>query len=273
MNKKISNGVKIAVNGALGRMGARILHLACHSEDFKITGAFEYAGHDALGKELGGVLGLGDSLKVKVSTLSARALGGADVMIDFSSPEGVQASLKAAQTAGVKLVIGTTGIGAEGRDQIRKASKDIAILFSPNMSIGANFLFEIARTAAARLKSGYDIEIIESHHRLKKDAPSGTAKKIAEVIAEEKGWDLKKVARYGREGLTGERKADELGIHVIRGGDIVGEHTVLFSGQGENIELKHTALSRDAFARGALVAALFLSKKKTGLYTMADVLK
>ncbi len=265
--------IKIAINGALGRMGTRILHLACQSQDFKVVGAFEHAKHDALGKELGSVLGFGEPLKVHISTLSARTLKGADVMIDFSSPEGVETSLKAAEAAQAGLVIGTTGVDAEGLGQIKKASKNIAILFSPNMSIGANFLFEIARTAAARLKSGYDIEIIEAHHRLKKDAPSGTAKKIAQVIAEEKGWDLKKVARYGREGLTGERPVNELGIHVIRGGDIVGEHTVLFSGPGETIELKHTALSRDAFAKGALVAALFVSKKKTGLYTMTDVLK
>ena len=137
----------------------------------------------------------------------------------------------------------------------------------------ANFLFEVARFAAAWLKTGYDIEIIEAHHRLKKDAPSGTAKKIAEVIARERGWDLGEVAKYGREGLTGERPKDEIGIHVIRAGDIVGEHTVMFSGPGETIELKHTALSRDAFAKGALVAAQFLSKKKPGLYTLADVLK
>jgi 4-hydroxy-tetrahydrodipicolinate reductase len=265
--------IKIAVNGALGRMGTRILNLACHSQDFKIVGAFEHAKHGYLGKELGSVLGLGDSLKVKISPLSPHALKGADVMIDFSSPEGVQASLKAAEATHSGLVIGTTGISAEGVVQIKKASKSIPILFSPNMSIGANFLFEIARLAAAKLKSGYDIEIIEAHHRLKKDAPSGTAKKIAELIADEKGWDLKKVARYGREGITGERSADELGIHVIRGGDIVGEHTVLFSGHGEIIELKHTALSRDAFARGALVAAIFLSTKKTGLYSMTDALK
>ena len=141
------------------------------------------------------------------------------------------------------------------------------------MSIGANFLFELARLAASRLKSGYDIEIIEAHHRMKKDAPSGTAKKIAQVIAEEKGWDLKKVIRYGREGHVGERPADEIGIHVVRAGEIVGEHTVLFSGPGETIEITHKAQSRDAFARGALVAALFLSKKKSGLYTMADVLQ
>ncbi|OIO36967.1 MAG: 4-hydroxy-tetrahydrodipicolinate reductase [Candidatus Omnitrophica bacterium CG1_02_46_14] len=273
MTKEISSGVKIAVNGALGRMGTRILHLACQSQDFKVVGAYEHAKHDALGKELGDVLGLGESLKVRISTLSVRALKGADVMIDFSSPEGVEASLKTAQAANTGLVIGTTGVGADELKEIKKASKKIAVLFSPNMSIGANFLFEIVRTAAVRLRSGYDIEILEAHHRLKKDAPSGTAKKIAQIIAEEKGWDLNKVTRYGREGLIGERPVNELGIHVIRAGDIVGEHTILFSGPGETIELKHTALSRDAFAKGALVAALFVFKKKNGLYTMSDVLR
>ncbi len=265
--------IKIAVNGALGRMGSRILSLACRSEDFKIVGAFEHAKHDSIGKELGSALGLGDSLKVKISPLTEHSLKNADVMIDFSSPEGVKNSLTIAEAARKALVIGTTGITPEGISQIKKSSKTIAVLFSPNMSVGANFLFELARLSAAKLGQGYDIEIIEAHHRLKKDAPSGTAKKIAEVIAEEKGWDLKKVAKYGREGITGERPIDELGIHVIRGGDIVGEHTVLFSGHGEIIELKHTALSRDAFARGALVAASYLSKKKPGLYTMADALK
>ena len=138
---------------------------------------------------------------------------------------------------------------------------------------GANFLFEIARIAAARLKEGYDIEIVEAHHRLKKDAPSGTAKKIAQVIAQEKGWDLEKVAQFGRQGLIGERPKNQIGIHVIRAGDIVGDHSVIFSGPGETIELTHKAQSRDAFARGALVAAMFLSKKRIGLFTMADVLK
>jgi 4-hydroxy-tetrahydrodipicolinate reductase len=254
-------------------MGTRILHLACQSQDFKIVGAFEHAKHNAIGKDLGLILGLTDPPKIQISTLSARSLKGADVMIDFSSPEGAETSLKLAETTNVGLVIGTTGVNVSGLQAIKNASKKIAVLFSPNMSIGANFLFELARLAAARLKSGYDIEIIEAHHRLKKDAPSGTAKKIAQVIAEEKGWDLGKVARYGREGLTGERPVNELGIHVIRGGDIVGEHTILFSGPGETIELKHTALSRDAFAKGALVAALFIAKKKNGLYAMSDVLK
>lgn len=265
--------VKITVNGALGRMGTRILNLASRSKDFKIVGAFEPYKSMHLGKELGILLGLGFSLGVKVEVLSAQALKPADVMIDFSSPEGVHESLKTAVMSKTGLVVGTTGVSAQGIAEIKKASKKIAVLFSPNMSVGANFLFEIARLAAAKLGSGYDIEIIEAHHRLKKDAPSGTAIKIAQVIAEAKGWDLKKVARYGRVGITGERSSDELGIHVIRGGDIVGEHTVMYSGPGETIELKHTALSRDAFARGALVAALFLSKKKTGLYSMSDVLK
>ncbi len=273
MNKRISNGVKIAVNGALGRMGSRILNLAYRSQDFKITAAFEHSQCEFLGKDLGTALGINQSLKVKLTKLSTETLEGSDVLIDFSSPEGVERSLETALKAKTALVIGTTGLSTETLEKIREAAKKVAVLQSPNMSIGANFLFELARLASRKLKSGYDIEIIEAHHRLKKDAPSGTAKKIAEIIADEKGWNQSKAARFGREGLTGERSKDELGIHVIRAGDIVGEHTVLFSGPGETIEIKHVAQSRDAFARGALVAALFLSKKEKGLYDMSDVLK
>jgi 4-hydroxy-tetrahydrodipicolinate reductase len=265
--------IRIAMNGAVGRMGSRILNLAYKSPDFKTVAAFEQPKSEFIGKDLGTALGLSEVLKVRVTELSASALKGCDVLIDFSNPEGAARCVEAALAAKTALVIGTTGIDAKGARRIEEASKTIPVLFSPNMSIGANFLFEIARAAAAKLKSGYDIEIVEAHHRLKKDAPSGTARKIAEVIAEEKGWDLAKVARYGRQGLTGERSKDELGIHVIRAGDIVGEHTVYFSGPGETIELTHRAQSRDAFARGALVAALFVAKKTKGLYTMADVLK
>lgn len=243
--------IKLAINGAMGRMGGRILQLAQQSPDFKINATFDTAG----------------------TQLSEKSLSGCDVLIDFSSPEGMRRCVDAALKTGVALVIGTTGLSAEDEKVLSAASKKIAILQSPNMSIGANFLFELARLAAQRLKEGYDIEIIEAHHRLKKDAPSGTAKKIAEVIAKAKGWDLKKVARYGRQGLTGERLKDEIGIHVIRAGDIVGEHSVFFSGPGETIELRHNAQSRDAFARGALVAALFISKKKSGRYSMADILR
>jgi 4-hydroxy-tetrahydrodipicolinate reductase len=216
--------------------------LARQSQDFKIAGAFD-----------------------RPQGLTAR-LTGVDVLIDFSSPEGTAKALVACARSKTRLVVGTTGLGTEMTDRIRALSKTTAV------SLGANFLFELARLAAARLKTGYDIEIIEAHHRLKKDAPSGTARKIAEIIAAEKGWDWRKAARFGREGLVGERPIKEIGIHVIRAGDIVGEHTVLFSGPGETVELTHKAQSRDAFARGALSAALFLVKKSKGLYTMADVL-
>ena len=265
--------IKIAVNGALGRMGSRILNLAYQSVDFKITAGFEHPGNKALGKDLGMALGLGEALRVKLSGIAAQNLKGSQVLIDFSSPEGTSKCLEAASRTRTALVIGTTGLGSELLAHIKEASKKIAILQSPNMSLGANLLFEISRTAAARLKAGYDIEIIEAHHRLKKDAPSGTAKKIAEIIAKEKNWDLGRAAHYGREGMTGERPVEEIGIHVVRAGDIVGEHTVMFSGPGETIELTHRAQSRDAFARGALAAALFVSKRRNGLYSMADVLK
>lgn len=253
------------MNGACGRMGSRILDLAANAhENFTIKAAFEHEGHPALGRALG---------KIKISKLSSASLKGSDVLIDFSAPEGTRAALEAAVSAKAGIVIGTTGADRSLDEKIREASKKIAIVFSPNMSIGANFLFELSRLAAAKLKEGYDIEIIEQHHRLKKDAPSGTAKKIAEVIAKEKGWDLARVAKYGRQGITGERSKNEIGIHVVRAGDIVGEHTVIFSGPGETIEITHRAQSRDAFARGALVAALFVAGKKSGLYQMTDVLK
>ena len=262
---------KVAVNGALGRMGSRILNLAYKSQDFKIGAAFEHAKCEYLNKDLGQALGLTEVLHVKLTQLSAAHLKVCDTLIDFSSPDGVVQSIDACLKTGTALVIGTTGINPAGLAAIKKASQRIAILHSPNMSIGANFLFEIAALAAKKLNAGYDIEIIEAHHRLKKDAPSGTAKRIAEVIAEAKGWNLSSVAKYGREGITGERPYKELGIHVIRAGDIVGEHTVILSGPGETIELTHKAQSRDAFARGALAAALFIAKKKKGLYSMKDV--
>ncbi len=265
--------VNVAVSGALGRMGVRILTLASLSKDFKVAGAFEHSKSAGLGKDLGQALGLGKEMGVKIETLSEKSLKNADGLIDFSSPEGIRQSVELCVKAGIPIVIGTTGVKPEDEKYIAEASKKIPVIFSPNMSIGANFLFELARLAAQKLNSGYDIEIVEAHHRLKKDAPSGTAKKIAQVISEAKGWDLKKVARYGREGVTGERGKDELGIHVIRAGEIVGDHTVIFSGAGETVELVHKAHSRDAFAKGALKALQFLVGKKPGTYTMADVLK
>ncbi len=242
--------IKVAVNGALGRMGSRILALANESKEFKVYAEFDLSG----------------------TKISDKSLTGADVLIDFSGPEGTRTSLECAVKAGVNLVIGTTGLDAALESKIKAASEKIAIVYSPNMSMGANLLFELGALAAKKLPKGYDIEITEAHHRLKKDAPSGTAKRLAEVIAEAKGWDLKKVAKYGREGLTGERPTDQLGIHVIRAGEIVGDHTVILSGPGETIEITHRAHSRDAFAKGSLVAATFLAKKSKGLFSMKDVL-
>ena len=266
--------IKLAVNGALGRMGSRILNLAYKSaEDFKITAAFEPEGSEMLGHDLGPALGLGKLLQIKISKLSPDCLKGCDVLIDFSSPEGTRTALAAALAVGAGIVVGTTGLDKKLEENIRSASKKIPIVFSPNMSIGANCLFELSRLSAAKLKEGYDIEIIERHHRFKKDAPSGTARRIAEVIAKEKGWDLARVAKYGREGMMGDRPKNEIGIHVVRAGDIVGEHTVIFSGPGETIEITHRAQSRDAFARGALVAAFFAARQKRGLYSMLDALK
>ncbi|MBI3315585.1 MAG: 4-hydroxy-tetrahydrodipicolinate reductase [Candidatus Omnitrophica bacterium] len=264
--------IRLAVNGALGRMGSRILNLAMASPDFKVLAAFENDPCRFLGQDLGDALGMSEKMKIKLSVVSAERLRSCDVVIDFSSPAGTRTCLEAALKAGARMVIGTTGVDPDTEEEIRRGSKKTAILYSPNMSLGANFLFQVAKLAATQLKAGYDIEIVEAHHRLKKDAPSGTAKKLAEVIAQTKGWDLDKTAKYGRKGLTGERPDREIGIHVIRAGEIVGEHTVLFSGPGETIEFTHKAQSRDAFARGALSAAHFLSKRKTGLFTMLDVL-
>lgn len=265
---------KLAVNGALGRMGNRILTLAHQGKDFKVSGAFENSRSASLGKDLGLALGLGESLGIKVSELSPASLKGSDVLIDFSSPKGAIAALDVCLQTKTPIVIGTTGIEAQDVAKIVLASKKIPVLFSANMSLGVNYLLELVRQATGVLgkKYGYDIEITEAHHKLKKDAPSGTAKKIAEVIAKEMRWDLSSVSRYGRTGLTGERKSDELGIHVIRSGDIVGDHTVSYGGPGEVIEISHRALSRDVFAKGALTAARFLAKKPKGFYSMADVL-
>ncbi len=243
--------VKIAVNGALGRMGSSILRLAyAAKKEFKVVGAFDQS-----------------------KALAPDDLKDCQVLIDFSSPEGVRRSLKAALKARTALVIGTTGMPADLERALRGASKNIPVLFAPNMSLGANFLFELASLAAKRLSDVYDIEIVEAHHRLKKDAPSGTAKKLAETIAQAKGWNTKDCLKYGRQGFTGERSSKEIGIHVVRAGEIVGEHSAIFSGPGETLEITHKAQSRDAFAQGALKAALYLSKKKKGLYSMADVLE
>ena len=201
-----------------------------------------------------------------------QALQGADVLIDFTRPEPSLQYLAACEQAGVTMVIGTTGFSAEQKQQIQQAAKKICVVFAPNMSVGVNLLINLVKAAAKTLSEGYDIEIIEAHHRHKVDAPSGTAVRLGEAAAEALGRDLQQVAVYGREGVTGERDANTIGFATVRGGDVVGDHTVLCAGIGERVELTHKASSRATFALGALRAAKFLQGKAAGLYDMQDVL-
>lgn len=264
--------IKIAVAGAGGKMGRRILTLAQADPEFQIAGALEREGADLLGSDVGSLIGR-DPLGVKVTPDLEEALRPSQVLIDFTHPSASERHLKAALKLGKNLVLGTTGLSEKIRSSLRQASRRIAILQSPNMSTGVNFLFELAARAAEVLGEAYDIEITEVHHRMKKDAPSGTALELARLIAEVKGWDPKKAFLYGRHAETGERKKGTLAIHSLRGGDVVGEHTVLFLGDGEIVELAHRATSRDAFARGALRAAKFIAGRRRGLYNMRDAIR
>jgi 4-hydroxy-tetrahydrodipicolinate reductase len=209
---------------------------------------------------------------VKINADAAAALQGADVLIDFTRPEGTLHHLDICLKLGVNMVIGTTGFTAQQKAQLGAAAQHIGIVFAPNMSVGVNLTFKLLETAAKVLSHGYDIEIIEAHHRHKVDAPSGTALGMGEVVARTLGRDLAQCAVYGREGVTGERDPSTIGFATVRGGDIVGDHTVLFAGIGERIEITHKASSRATFALGALRAARFLEQNKAGLYNMQDVL-
>ena len=263
--------IRIAVAGAGGRMGKRILTLAQADPEFQIVGALEKEGADILGMDVGSLMGQ-DSSGVKVTADIEEALASAQLLIDFTHPSATARHLQAALKLGKNLVIGTTGLSEKSRSSLKRASHKIAILQSPNMSRGVNFLYELVSRAAQVLSEGYDIEITETHHRMKKDAPSGTALELARWIAEVKGWNPKKAFLYGRHGETGERRKGTLAIHALRGGDVVGEHTVSFLGDGEIVEFVHRATSRDAFARGALLAAKFIAGRKRGLYNMQNVI-
>ena len=249
--------IKVVVNGALGRMGKRIIACAADDPDVEVAGAvdlMEHRGSPYVTTELGG------------------AIKNADVVIDFTSHVGLPATIDVVAGAGKALVIGTTGLTRQEQSALDKAAKRVPVVYAPNMSAGVNLVFQLAGQIAKTLGSAYDVEIVEAHHGQKKDAPSGTARKLAENIAAALRRDLKKDAVYGREGITGPRKASEIGIHAVRAGDIVGEHTVIFAGPGERIELTHRAHSRDTFARGALRAAKWVAAKPPGLYSMLDVL-
>jgi len=263
--------IKLVMAGAAGRMGAIILRLAGQDKVFKIVGGLEQRGHAALGQDLGPVIGR-DLMGVKISQDATATLKEADVLIDFSHFSALPENLKAAVKTRTAYVIGTTAIPQAMLKQIQLASRKIPIVQSPNMSVGVNFLFKIAALAGKVLDESYDLEIQEVHHRMKKDAPSGTALKLLEILLEARGRDMKKDVIYGRAGETGAREKGKIGVFALRGGDVVGDHTVSFFGDGERIELVHKASSREAFARGALLAAKFLAKMKPGLYHMQQVL-
>lgn len=263
--------IKLAVLGATGRMGSRITALAVDSGHFTLTTAVERKNHKDIGKDIGLVLGLGQTGVILTDDIDANA-SNTDVWITFSTPEATMLHLESASRHKKALIIGTTGLDKEQVDRIKQASTSIPIVFAYNMSLGVNLLLKVLKDVAVALGDDYDIEIIEAHHRLKKDAPSGTALKMAQVIAEAMGRSLDEHAVYCRHGIIGERTKKEIGIQTIRAGDIVGEHTVIFGGLGERIEITHKASSRDTFARGALKAASWIADKKPGLYDMQDVL-
>jgi len=249
--------VKIVVNGALGRMGRRVIACAADDPDVEVVGAVDLMEHDGT---------------PHVTADLAAAVTGADVVVDFTSHIGVPATIALVSNAGVPLVIGTTGLTRDEQSALEKAAARVPIVYAPNMSVGVNLLFRVVGEVAKTLGRGYDVEIVEAHHNQKKDAPSGTAKKLAENIAAALGRDLAADGVYGREGITGAREPSEIGVHAVRAGDIVGEHTVLFAGPGERIEISHRAHSRDTFARGALRAAKWIVGKPAKLYSMLDVL-
>jgi 4-hydroxy-tetrahydrodipicolinate reductase len=261
---------QIAIAGSSGRMGRALIEALFQAPDLRLHAALEHPDSPFVGKDAGELIGSPSG--VKISANVQQALTGAEILIDFTRPEGTLAHLDVCRRLGVKAVIGTTGLSAEQKGRITEAARDIAIMCAPNMSVGVTLLLKLLETAASVLKEGYDIEIIEAHHRHKVDAPSGTALRMGEVIAQTLGRNLTECAVYGREGVTGERQPSTIGFATVRGGDIVGDHTALFAGIGERIEITHKASSRATFAVGALRAARFLAAKDRGLFDMRDVL-
>jgi 4-hydroxy-tetrahydrodipicolinate reductase len=262
--------VQIAISGVSGRMGRALLEAVAADADCALRAAIDRAGSPLVGQDAGTAWGVASG--VSVTDQPAAALKGAHALIDFTRPEATFGYLDACVAAGVPLVIGTTGFDEAGRARIAAAAQQIPVVFAPNMSVGVNLLMKLAELAAQVLEDGYDIEIIEAHHRHKVDAPSGTALGLGQAVARAINRDLASCAVYGREGVTGERDPRTIGFATVRGGDIVGDHTLLFAGIGERVELTHKASSRATFAQGALRAAKWLQGRAPGLYDMRDVL-
>ncbi len=263
--------LNVAVTGAGGRMGTAIIRGIKASADITLSGALEREGSKLDGLDAGQIAGCGE-LGISITTDRETAFKGADVIIDFSAPEASLRTMEDAFNMNKALVLGTTGFSLSQREKVHEIGQKIRLVMAPNMSVGVNLLWKIVADVSPVLGADYDIEIIESHHRHKKDAPSGTALRIAEVVAASLNRDLEKVAVYERKGIVGERRREDIGIQSIRGGDIVGDHTVLFAGPGERLEITHKASSRETFAHGAIVAALWISSKPLGMYDMQDVL-
>ena len=263
--------IRIAIPGAAGRMGRTLIDACQRAEGLQLGAATERAGHDLTGSDAGLVAGVGE-LGVVISDNLEAVVDQFDVLIDFTAPVASLQHLEICRRHGKRMVIGTTGFSDEQKQQIKAASKEIAVVFAPNMSVGVNLCLKLLDIAARVLGDEVDIEVIEAHHRHKVDAPSGTALRMGEVIADALGRDLKTCAVYGREGITGARERKTIGFETIRAGDIVGEHTVMFAAEGERVEVTHKASSRMTFASGAARAAGWLMSQPGGLYDMQDVL-
>lgn len=262
--------IRLAIAGSSGRMGRTLIEATLNADDCILGGALDQPGSPILGQSAGELIGR--PCDIRISADAAAVLPSVDCLIDFTRPEGTMAHLEICRRHGVAMIIGTTGFTTEQKLSLHDAAREIPIVLAPNMAIGVNLVFKLLDTAARILNDGYDVEIIEAHHRHKVDAPSGTALRMGEVVAAALGRSLEECAVYGREGHTGERPAPQIGFATVRGGDIVGDHTVLFAGLGERVEVTHKAASRMPYALGSLRAARFLQGKSKGLFDMQDVL-
>jgi 4-hydroxy-tetrahydrodipicolinate reductase len=262
--------IKVAIAGSTGRMGRVLIQAVLAAPDLALAAALEQPGNPGVGKDAGELVG--EACGIRIADDPRQVLAGADVLIDFTRPEGTLHHVAVCRELGVRLVIGTTGFDDAGKQAITAAAREIPIAMAPNFSVGVNVTFKLLEVAATALKEGFDVELLELHHRHKVDAPSGTALRMGEIVARALGRDVKTDAVFGREGITGERKSETIGFAALRGGDAVGDHTVMFLGSGERLEITHRSSSRATYAEGALRSARFLMDKKSGLYDMQDVL-
>lgn len=263
---------RIAVTGAAGRMGRVLIEAVVANPESTLGAAIVRSDDPMLGLDAGAIAGLGKDLGVTARSSLEEVVDDFDVLIDFTTPEVTMNNVAFCQAHGKSIVIGTTGLSDEQKSGLKSAAADISIVFAPNYSVGVNLCLNLLRMAASVMGEDSDIEVIEMHHRHKVDAPSGTALRMGEVLADTMGWDLNEVAVYGREGQTGARPHKQIGFETIRGGDVVGDHTVMFATEGERVEITHKAQSRMTFAKGAVRSSLWVASKDAGLFDMQDVL-